>query len=607
MSVKLKKLGNTLYHSEGRDFERLALPLIRYIWKDSIAPQPLRSSLDRSGVDILSWTANGSDEPETVIQCKGFGSLEYELGSDQIDQCIKSIASFKKSGLKANTYVLLYNRNPPSSEFISQIKFALNDLEVSGCVQSALLWNYRKLIKEAGRKVRRHLEEMLSLNETTVGEQTFDDPLCAPLEHVPYRVDKLIISPTSKLDETFITKVVDDPSKEILKSEISNLTMVLGKAGYGKTTTALRMFRQAELRIFYLSAAKLPASVNTKDTLISRLITVENLWKDSPAEDIVTLETLVGPQLDSILRIGRAPIVLVLDALDESIYFSRQGGIQLLFNHIRDYRVPVVLLAREEFWEGRQEDFLTAYGQPAIRPERRVRQPVKIVRLLDWQPEQMVELANRYRNSLTHQAVLNIEQFIDLVRTDGYEDYYGDIPRRPLFLRYILESVAEEGIKRVGRAELFQTWAVLKIRRDVMNPLMAGGDGRVGILKQELETETIIRLAFQAMKSAAAEMTVIENGCVELLPQCDLDKVTRDDPKLSLILDPTGLFLHSLLVPTKFTTDKVFVGFAHRTFQEFFLARYIKDNPEGFLGSSLPFSVQTHLQDIEKENLPGPN
>lgn len=45
------------------------------------------------------------------------------------------------------------------------------------------------------------------------------------------------------------------------------------------------------------------------------------------------------------------------------------------------------------------------------------------------------------------------------------------------------------------------------------------------------------------------------------------------DERLKAVLDPTRLFLHSLLIPpTRSTPEKLETGFAHRTYQEFFLA-----------------------------------
>jgi hypothetical protein len=79
-----RKIAGELAAAADRDFERLALPLIKITWNDIIAPIPM-SYLDRCGVDHIAW---GNDEikPKVVVQYKGFKVLEEELGDSQINQ-----------------------------------------------------------------------------------------------------------------------------------------------------------------------------------------------------------------------------------------------------------------------------------------------------------------------------------------------------------------------------------------------------------------------------------------------------------------------------------------------------------------------------------------
>src|ERR1041385_5421035 len=105
MSKTWKHLNATHYTAEGRDFERAALPLIRAIWADAILPQPLRSTYDKSGVDILEWQGPQTSSIRLAVQCKGFTVREFELGEDQIQQCLNSIDKFQESGIEARTYL----------------------------------------------------------------------------------------------------------------------------------------------------------------------------------------------------------------------------------------------------------------------------------------------------------------------------------------------------------------------------------------------------------------------------------------------------------------------------------------------------------------------
>ena len=298
------------------------------------------------------------------------------------------------------------------------------------------------------------------------------------------------------------------------------------------------------------------------------------------------------------------PITLVIDALDESVYFSRRGGLQALFNQLREIRIPVILTARKEFWTQRQQDFTELFGLTG-RSEGRHHTRIRLIELLDWGRQQISELSRNYRDTLTDSARRkNLEQFIKIVDSDEYENYYGDIPKRPLFLRFILETVADGGVRHTGRAKLYYEWAEMKIHRDVCRPMIWGSVGRQPILSETEPLDETLRLAFRAMMLAAQQMTNVSGDDVELLPDCSIANVLLSDEKLKGIVDPTGLFLNSLLVPVLARShESLRIRFAHRTYQEFFLALYIKENRERFVSYNLPTPVVEHLTDIENEGL----
>ncbi len=596
-------MNSMLFTAEDRDFEHRALPFIRAIWADAIIPQPLRT-YDRGGVDMLTWKASDSMSLALAVQCKGFKVKEHELGDEQIAWCLKSVEKFRQSGIRADTYLLLHNRTPNNDKFREAVFEAVDGLRKSGLVGQAYVWGPQKLIQEAVRKVRERCSRMLQLKETRVTELQLEPPLCDPIERVPMRISEIKVSPNKKVGETELEEGAADPAEQLLRTERSNLTVMLANAGYGKTTSALRTVAGSR-RVFYLSAATLPSGVNNTDSLLKRWVRFEKLFEDAEPEDVAVLEDLAAPAINSILKDAGTPVVLILDALDESIYFSRKGGLQQLFNQLRDVQVPTVLLARSEFWEGKQHDFANSYDMLARHKDRTHNRRVTIIRLTDWGPEQMESLARRFADTQEGPARANLEEFIRLVRSGGYEEIYGDIPKRPLFLRFILESVAEQGVRRKGRARLFYDWVELKIRRDVLNPRQFGAEGRQPVVDNLEGTEATLRLAFRAMKAAAAAMTTSPagGGPLELLPSCDVEDVLLSDRRLEVVLDPTGLFLHSLLVPMRSTPERLEIGFAHRTYLEFFLALHVRDHPARFEGAALPAGVRDFVNDLRAEGI----
>jgi hypothetical protein len=192
--------------------------------------------------------------------------------------------------------------------------------------------------------------------------------------------------------------------------------------------------------------------------------------------------------------------------------------------------------------------------------------------------------------------LLRIENLEDLIQSGNYINFYGDIPRRPLFLRFILETVLERDPHQVNRAQLFHEWACQKIWRDIRNPKLFHGQ-RVPIVAEDEDAQTTIELAFLAMTKAATLMTKVEDGIIEMVPTCTLDDLIDSHPRLKQIREPTGIVLNSLLVPTRTPLGKSScIGFAHRAFQEYFLAQAIHTQSVKFSRAIIPSTVQEWIE-----------
>jgi hypothetical protein len=173
------------------------------------------------------------------------------------------------------------------------------------------------------------------------------------------------------------------------------------------------------------------------------------------ASDIPTVSRLLKPVIEQILKERKNPMVLIIDGLDESIFFSYRGGLQWLFNHLREVLVPVVLLARAEFWHAKLGDFTTSIGQANQKGEERGRK-VKLIELLPWTDHEIGFLAKHYSDSLKESEQRSrLDQLIATIDNGSYTKFYGNIPSRPLFLKFILETVAERDVHHTGRAQLY--------------------------------------------------------------------------------------------------------------------------------------------------------
>lgn len=596
------KFSDELAKSQDREYEKLVLSLIRVIWPNVGFRPPEMGWIDKSGIDLLAW-ADSQPYP-LAVQCKGFKVPEEEIDQSQIQQCLKSIRSFSKSGITVDTYLLIHNRTGKNTELRKRVEAALKGLVEAGKVRKAELWDRQRFLREVFNSTLQLVRSAVEKKRT--GAEAFygDRQICQPLEQIPFTKSELIFDPNRLIASSKPISCLADPIQELLGPEGTNLLLMIGEAGYGKTTALLRTFISLDHLIFYVPAATIPRDVNSTTGLLSHCVRVNDLFDMPPNSDAEIFDRLFKTVTRYLFRESNFPVMLLIDGLDESVYFSRRGGLQSLFNQLREIQSPIVLTARKEFWAQHQQDFAELFGFSGKLAETKHRR-IKLIELLAWQSKQISELATHYKATLINEGQRkNVDDFLEVVDSGEYQNYYGDIPKRPLFLRFILETVAEKGIHRVGRAKLYYEWAEAKIRRDIRMPMRWGNVGRQPIISETEPPDETLRIAFRAMMLASQRMTNIRGKDIELLPDCTIDSVLLADKKLKCMLDPTGLFLNSLLVPVLLRPHELLrLRFSHRTYQEFFLALSVRECPESYKDYNLPASVIEHLTDMNNEAL----
>lgn len=588
------QLAGELGTSEGRDFERRILPFLRLRWPDAVGP-PALLSFDRAGIDAVAWSDRAPYN--IVVQCKGFKVGEHELGRSQIEQCLASIASFRASGLTTKTYLLVHNRDGRSAEFRERIEAALDGLCRSGQAGEAELWSRQRFLQEAFDAMLIVAREALSKrNLSLMAFYAEEEPLIEFVKKVPLTSSTLLLDQHKLRSMMHDDHRVSDVASELFADTKFSISVLIGEAGYGKTTTVYRAMIPGA-RFLYVPAASIPDTVKSSNDLLDACVDTHKLLEEFSLDDRPHLARLIPPVLHYLFKEGKVPITITLDGLDESIFFSRRGGIQWLFNMLRDVRVPIVMLARTEFWEARKQDFATAFGVPALKPNSARRQEIRLFELLPWNDAQILTLAESYRDWLVDDdKKKRIQKLIATIRSGEYTRFYGDIPRRPLFLRLVLDTVAEKDLHCVDRTSLFEEWARLKILRDIERPMRWGPWGRAPILSSAEGAETTLTLAFLAMTIAARKMTRVNDGKMELWPSCDVEDILAEDRRLSRVDDPLGLFLNSLIVPAGTPgIGKQEVRFAHRAFQEFFLARNLASHLKEYGDITIPPAVKEWL------------
>lgn len=606
--AQFQALRAELGRAEGRAFERATLPFFALFARDAQMSQR-QGSMDRAGVDIYGGHSESSGCWDLLVQCKGFGVLDQEFGRDQVAQCERSIDAFrlKADRLKARLYVLAINRDRWGRAFEGRITELLRGLEESGQVESAELWGVGRLLGRSFDIMYQRLKGALPTLTTHV-QRSYSEKIASPgirVTDVPFRIGGFRFNQLEVVEPTYQPNTFGDPLPVLGETPAlgrTRITFVLGEFGLGKTSLALRYADTARRPALFFPATLIPAHVTGAKDALSRAFIGSAFLDREPPEFAETYRRLIQPAAEKLLMDEKTPITLVIDGLDESPLLARAGGGATLFDIISVPRVPVVVTMRTEFWESRRLDIARSFGGRAPPKQRGPRnQEVEIVELLAWDDAQIGGLIDAVIGQGAEGGErVNLEHLASLVESGEYQAYYGDIPRRPLFLTMLIDHVRSRGVCRTGRATLLLRWAEAKILRDVQS-------GRIGITGSPEAPDATTEIAIVAMGLAAVAMTSIEEGRLLIMPDCPLEPLLSEDPRIARLTDPAGLFLNSLLLPlprqSKLQPRRI--RFAHRAFQEFFLAANIARNSAAFRSTSLPAEIGAWIAAIEEEKLLG--
>ncbi len=599
---QFQRLSFELARHERTDFERAVLPYLRLIAPTAMQTQA-QGSLDVAGVDLVV-PGKKDGRFELGVQCKGFQVTETRIARDQIRQCVESIKDFAQGSAHVEKYWLVHNRSGNSKMLHDAVIEHLNDLVRTGRAKEARLFDRDAFLAEILNRVFVRFRQFISERCQHFEESGAAGLSNSPVEKVPYQVQEVRVSQYRFDDSSASSTRLGDPLDEatLTASGDSRLGLLLGKFGMGKTTLAFRLANRPEHLVLYVPAAVFPPKVSGTKELLKYLTGAAEFVDAYPIEDQPAVERMARLMSDKLLSENESRLVLVIDGLDESPFLTSGNGLPTLFDALSNIRSRAVLTMRTEFWLTRSESLLTGYAgraAPTKRSERNRR--LTLIELQPWENEQMSQLVEQARAaSLTDEERQKLALLAEKIRADGYTRLYGDIPRKPLFLRLLIDFVAEHGVTETSLARLFREWVDMKLRRDVIAPLSHSGPGRSGITAGAQAADVVRTIAMQSMKAAAVLMTKSVEHSVELLPQCNFDALSREVPALAHEADMAGLVLNSLLTPTRKHGAVVAVQFAHRAFQEYFLARTMLED-DALRGVTLPDEVTLWLERLRVE------
>lgn len=603
------KLYGELVVLSGNDFQRKIAPYLRAIFP-GIIEAPNLKHIDNSGIDYVQW----SDDYHfpVVVQVKGWEVSADNLGDSQIKQCEKSLLSFhSRTDMHAARYIIVHNRDHRNSVFRESLFALLNDYREKGIAENIEVWSlhdfinivFDAILKRLLHALKKDAQRRFELGLELVKYHGEIEPICrVPISSQIASTDQYKLL----LKENVDVKLAD-PTELILSKDLgTELVLLIGEFGYGKSTAVLRALGKSPTPILFVQGAMLGNALSSTNEFLVRCIDEANVLGDVLNEDALLLTSIVSSVAKYILSTDALRIRLVIDGLDESPLLTRSDGFQTLFNWLKDITVPVVLTMRSEMWNARKESFRVSQYMVSKRDNPRIKR-FKLIELFPWSDEQIMQLTLKYCDQVV--GVLERERllrFYDLVESGKYSAIYGDIPRRPLFLHLVLDSVKNTGVsgRQIGRGALFRDWILYKIRRDMENPIAAGGVGRL-LMISNYSVDENISTVWDVMVTAAGVMVEMTESQIQLIDAYKLKDIILELGLQNVEQSDLGLYLNSLLVPLskKYPLESVFVRFAHRAFQEYFLAWYILESKKQSIVFQYPLSVREWVQTLENENI----
>ena len=555
----------------------------------SITATPARSEMDCAGIDHCMFDEN-TDRLLFIFQCKGFSAQEF--GSSQLAQCLHSIEMLARSAFTTEQYGLIVNRIV-KGEQRKKIEAALQTLANDGKAKSVRLLDMEAFLEMVFQEAQAQLAKLLKSSVSAFQNQhrlRMDESVY--VESVPFRFEEndVICNNPLKLVEERILKLVLTPTNK------RSWTLISGEFGFGKTSMALHLAESLHkhgITCLYLPAAQFrkKAFENEGTFLWEALKVVLQEEVDQANER----NQIFHAALKEILKRDKQ-IVFVFDGIDEHPVCWHENGLMNIFGIFKTFNTTCVFAVREEFLAERSGQF-----QAAIK-----RGPGAFtLRLIEWPESLILEYAKNYQRGLPPDAQNRISHFEEAVRTGHYVDYYGDIPKRPLFLKMLLDDVAKDDLRTRNLAELYSIYIAEKFEFDrstsTSNPVVSRP------LSLQEDYEFVCARLFDVMTMAAGQMYSIEAGEARLDPRLSEIKLRECAKTVSGdSLDLPSILLNSVMVPVgrrdkHYQGGYIDVAFAHTSFQEFFLAHHIlasllqKNSDTAILNATLPKPVTRFL------------
>lgn len=573
----ITRVRDALFTSSGHQFQALVAVMLDGLVENFSASKAL-GLLDRFGIDAYAYR-NADDSFKLIVQCKGFELLEY--GTKQHSQCRAEVKKFAEKGLRCDEYWLILNKSIKDKEMRNELIGDLSLLEASKMTRKAILLDldhFLMKLKELASACllawaeRRRLEYFEYYAERMVFVDYIADVPCNISDTPKQNPVSLMLSNINRFLEAV-------PQTQAGKFRAAPKYLIKSGFGFGKTSSLQALAREwlnEGKHLVYAPAALLDERAFSNSSGLAGSLLQLLLPDDENPNDIVS--GMLRDSLKHNLATSKDWLLLV-DGLDENPSAFRANSLTALWGSIKDLGLPAVLSAREELVDGRLGELDASKSKTQFDE----------IELVEWSDKLILRFLDEFATRRNLPAPQSFQELIELVSQGQYEDIYGDIPKRPLFLGMLAADAWADRKPEKELHRLYGRYFRQKFQFDRSSTSAGGASKRPSAIVDEFGHDEATERLIRVMQDASGHMTVIPNNwngkeSAELFVQID----TIKEDELRAVAEKNGvktfqledLVMHSLLQygGRDRTTRERLCRFAHRSYQDWFLARFLASN-----------------------------
>jgi hypothetical protein len=553
-STQIKQVIYELIHNSRYPFEKSCIDLLRVMEPDIIDSKEL-GHFEREGIDAYTYLVE-TNTYSKAFQFKGFEVMEF--GENQKNQCLKSINSFSKSDKTFDEYCLVSNLPIKDKALREEIEKEIHN-KIKGKTSKAylidthqfvdlLLTAYRKIIL---KKIEEYNIRVVSQYQNTVNQEFY-------YEEVPFtdKKGKLTLNPKNYL----FNQSYNHRTSEFLYSK---WRFIISEFGYGKTSLVqdlISKFKSVGINSIFIPVSSLSSEGLSNTTAISKEIAELIFESKLDFENALPQKLLFS--IFKKLICSSNEMVLFFDGLDEHNFSYKFQGLKHIFTSFKDIRSPIFISMRKEFWEERQEDINLVLGKPEKN--------TSIVELYEWSDSNILQFLDLFQKIKGKSEKL--DWFKKLINQNHYLEYFGDIPKRPLFLKMILNDLIEGNDATNSISKLYENYFLEKLKIDLI--------GYLGNPSRPLHVEggiiTKANIIMSVLEKTAIKMILPDTASIITLSEFIYEKDIEKILVATKINDVLEVLMHSVLMPFGSKELSGFkLKFAHKSYQEYFTARYL--------------------------------